>query len=238
MWGKKAELAGNKLFGLHEDFPMDVAANRRKLYPIFFRAKQLNMKASLKGDNLFIAGTMYTVNSLGELEGELNPRKFCEKSNDNVIVFGGVLSEWHPFSNWSPCVIRYNGISFSTLEHAYLYTMAITFGDLDTAAAILAAQDAEAAKRLSHRIKRFEKSKWDQLREGVMEDLLRIKFAAHTDQGKELLSTENKQLAETGKGEFYPCGMSIIDRHVLDNTKWGRNALGDMLVKIRRELRE
>ena len=71
-----------------------------------------------------------------------------------------------------------------------------------------------------------------------MEELLRIKFAPGTDRAKILLATGNKRLAETGKGDFYPCGMSITDKNILDISKWNVNALGKLLGKIRHELRD
>ena len=238
VWGKKTELFGNKQFGMSEDFPKEVAANRKKLYLIFHRAKKMNLKVSLKADKLYIEGIMYTVNSLEKLPLDLQPLQFCEKSNEHALVFGGTLSEWHPFSNWSPVPMRYNGIKYISLEHAYLHTMATSSGDMDTAAAILASPDAQTAKMLSHKISGLDRAQWDRRREAVMEELLRIKFAPGTERAKTLLATGNKRLAETGKGDFYPCGMSITDTNILDISKWNVNALGKLLGKIRHELRD
>ena len=67
--------------------------------------------------------------------------------------------------------------------------------------------------------------------------LLGIKFAPDTELARELLSSGNKLLAETGKGKFYPCGLSIADKNILDTSKWSGNVLGKLLGKIRLALR-
>ena len=237
IWSKKHELSGNRQFGINEVFPREVAMNRRKLYIIYHRAKRMNKRVSLKGDKLFLDGTQYTVQTLGLIQDDLHPRNFCEKSNENTLVFGGTLSEWHPFSNWFPLSLRYKGIIFPSLEHAYLHEMAVTFDDKNMASAILAAPDAEAAKRLSHMIKGIDFAKWDGMKKGIMEKLLGIKFAPDTELARELLSSGNKLLAETGKGKFYPCGLSITDKNILDTSKWSGNVLGKLLGKIRLALR-
>ena len=211
--------------------------NRRKLYIIYHRAKRMNKRVSLKGDKLFLDGTQYTVQTLGLIQDDLHPQNLCEKSNENTLVFGGTLSEWHPFSNWFPLSLRYKGIIFPSLEHAYLHEMAVTFDYKNMASAILAAPDAEAAKRLSHMIKGIDFAKWDGVKEGIMEKLLGIKFAPDTELARELLSSGNKLLAETGKGKFYPCGLSITDKNILDTSKWSGNVLGKLLGKIRLALR-
>ena len=238
VWGQKSVLAGDKKLGISEDFPKDIAYKRRKLYPIFHAAKRANKRVSLKGDKLVIDGKTFTTRSLGDLEGTLHPSHFCEKSGDNVLVFGGLYSEWHTFSNWSPCKIDYVGKSFTTLEHAYLHKKAITFNDTVTASAILAASDAASAKTLSYSIRDVDVVKWDGMKEEVMKDLLQIKFAPGTAAAAELLATRNKSLAESGRDKFFSCGLSLTDKQILNTTKWGENALGRLLSDIRKDLCE
>ena len=237
VWSRKSELSGDKSFGISEDFPREIASNRRKLYPIFHRAKRSKQNVSLKGDRLIISGTTYTVSTLGKLEGDLHPRSFSEVSNAKVLAFGGILSEWHPFSNWSFTDISYEGRSFITLEHAYLHEKALTFRDMETAVAIRAAPDAQTAKMLSYNIKGVDRNKWDGMKEEVMKKLLKIKFAPGSGPAKELLATGNKKLAETGRDPFYACGLSITDKQILDTSKWVGNVLGRLLSDIRQELR-
>lgn len=238
VWGAQSKLKMTK-YGMNEDFPREVANNRRKLYPIFNQARRVLPKrnVSLKGDKLNINGMIYTVSSLGRLQGVLHTSKFNEKSNDEVLVFGGVLSDYHRFSNWSPVQLTYKNVTFPTLEHAYMHTMATTFHDAEAAANILGAPDAQCAKQLSYSIQGFNATEWNDKKAGVMKELLRIKFSQGTEHLKQLLATGNKSLAETGKNSYYACGLSITDKDILDKSKWSGNNLGLMLEEIRREAR-
>lgn len=238
VWSKKSALYGQK-FGMSEDFPRSVASNRRRLFPIFNHARRVlqQKNVSLKGDKLIIAGSPYTVTSLDRLPEKLHPRNFNEKSNETTMVFGGILSEWHPFSNWSPCSLRYKNINFKTLEHAYMHTMAKTFKDDTIATEIIKAPDAQSAKILSYSIKDFNPDMWNEKKADVMKTLLKIKFVRNSTHADKLLKTGNKRLAETGRGSYYSCGMSITDSDVLDTSKWSGNNLGLMLQSIRNELR-
>ena len=195
------------------------------------------MNVSLKGDRMTIGGTTYTMKSLDRLQGNLHPKCFAHKSDDKALVFGGILSEWHTFSNWATVKVVHNGIVFPTLEHAYFHTQAITFGDLDSAAAILAAPNAQSVKLLSYSTRGVDKDQWNGMKQGVMKMLLKLKFSPGSDAAHELIATGNKKLAETGRNPFYACGMPITDKQVLDTSKWSGNVLGKLLCEIRDELR-
>ena len=97
VWAKKSNIT-DKFVRLGEDFPKDIAYNRRKLFPVFTKArKSLDKKlVTLKADNLIISGKRYTVNSLDQLTGDLCVKTFCERSNDKVLVVGGIFSNFHP----------------------------------------------------------------------------------------------------------------------------------------------
>ena len=101
VWSKKTSISDRTL-NVGEDFPKEIAYNRRKLFPVFSKARRIMNKKlmSLKADNLVINGKKYTVDSLNELSGELNMRTFSERSNDKVVVFGGLYSNFHPLSNF------------------------------------------------------------------------------------------------------------------------------------------
>ena len=175
--------------------------------------------------------------SLDRLPEKLDPRNFNEKINETTMVFGGILSEWHPFSNWFPCSLKYKNTTFKSLEHAYLHTMAKSFKDDTMATEIIKAPDAQSAKILSYSIKDFNADVWNEKKADVMKSLLKIKFVKNSEHANQLLKTGNKRLAETGRGSYYSCGMYITDNDVLDTSKWGGNNLGLMLQSIRNDLR-
>ena len=67
VWESKTRLKGTG-FILSENFDSDTAYNRNKLYPIFKKAGSVSEKVSLKGDQLFIDGSQYGVESLDKLQ--------------------------------------------------------------------------------------------------------------------------------------------------------------------------
>ena len=87
VWSKKTSISDRTL-NMGEDFPKEIAYNRRKLFPVFSKARRIMDKrlVSLKANNLVINGKKYTVDSLNKLSGELNMRTFSERSNDKVVV--------------------------------------------------------------------------------------------------------------------------------------------------------
>ena len=77
---------------------------------------------------------------------------------------------------------------------------------------------------------------WNNVKETVMLDLLRIKFAPGSEMAKKLLDTAGKSLAEAGQSTTYSIGMSLYSKDVCKTDKWHKNVLGNLLMKIRQEL--
>ena len=100
---------------LGEDFLKQISYNRRKLFPVFTKAKNTMDKklVTLKADSLIINGKKYTVDTLDRLKGELSMKHFCERSNDNVLVMGGIYSNFHPLSNYYPCNFVFRNQKYS-----------------------------------------------------------------------------------------------------------------------------
>ena len=71
---------------------------------------------------MILKNVRYTVDTLGQLPDDLQPKKFCRKSDNSTLVFGGVLSEHDTFSNWSPSRIAYGDHVYGCLEQAYMHT--------------------------------------------------------------------------------------------------------------------
>ena len=59
------------------------------------------------------------------------------KQNINTLVFGRSLSEYKPFSNWGKFPVKYNGITFPTLEHAEMHEKCLVNNDVNAARAAL-----------------------------------------------------------------------------------------------------
>ena len=102
IWSKKSLLT-NKEYAINEDFPGEIVYRRRKLFSVFSKARKLHgvdkETVTLKSDILTISGKRYSVDTLNQLKGSLDMKIFSERSDDNRVVFGGMFSNFHPFSN-------------------------------------------------------------------------------------------------------------------------------------------
>ena len=134
--------------------------------------------------------------------------------------------------------MEYNGTMHDTLEHAYQYTKADRYNDIQSMNRLLCAKSAAEAKQIGFQIKNFQQADWDSVKTQVMEDLLRIKFSPQSELGERLKATTGRSLAEAGKSRFFSIGMSLTHSSLFDTTKWSVNGnlLGKALMKIRSEL--
>ena len=140
VWLRKSTIK-DRNFNNGEDFPKSIAYNRKKLFPVFAKARKLpgidKRAVSIKADMLFIRGNKYTVDTLNELDGELCMQNFNERSNDKTIVIGGMYSDFNPLSNYYKSPFKYGRRKYITIEQGYQHQKALMFDDLDTAAQIM-----------------------------------------------------------------------------------------------------
>lgn len=126
-------------------------------------------------------------------------------------------------SNFYSATIMYAGMKFPSTEHAY---QAAKSNDLEYKERVRLAPDASRAKGLGQRAKL--RPDWDQVKIGIMEELVRRKFTDHPALKHLLLQTGDAELIE---GNYW------------GDTFWGvcdgrgENHLGKVLMKIRDELR-
>ena len=92
-------------------------------------------------------------------------------TDDGPTVF--VQGAQDPLSNFYPCNFYYKGIQFSSVEHAYQYHKALTFGRNDLLSQILHAPRAANAKSLG---KPLRSHQWDRNKGKFMYQLLIQKY--------------------------------------------------------------
>ena len=128
-------------------------------------------------------------------------------------------------SNFYPCQIVVDGISFPTSEHLYQYLKA---GDDLSRRLILDQETPSAAKKMTLTPEFVARPDWEAVKLDRMEYVLRQKFA-HPDLLAMLLATGDLELVEDNDW---------------DDTYWGvcnglgQNHLGKLLMKIRAEARQ
>lgn len=239
IWKALKKLPRKSSHYITEDFPVQVVFNRRKLLPIFSKARgSTNNKKSvtLRGDKLIINDETYTVNNLGHLKGELHPSKMSNKNNTSVHVFGGIFSDHCALSNYGKYPVNHDGHMFPTAEHAFVYYKCVEAGDMGAAKRVFQKPEPYQAKSIGAKL-RINIAEWDRKKNDILKKVLVSKFSAGSEAAKALLETGNKTLGEAGLDRYYGTGIPITRNNSLDKKAWiGTNVLGNMLMDIRTEL--
>jgi ribA/ribD-fused uncharacterized protein len=128
------------------------------------------------------------------------------------------------FSNFSRHPVSIDGLIWPTSEH---YFQAQKFLDKADAEAVRAAPNGFVAAQIGRERHRSFRQDWDAVRDQVMLDVLRAKFAQHAELREILVSTQGAQLIEHTKNDRYWADGG-------DGT--GQNMLGILLEKVRSEL--
>ena len=240
VWAKKTMIKDRKL-NIAEDFPKSIAYNRRKLFRFFAKARKINgidkRMVTIKGDVLSVRGKKYTVDTLNELDGNLDMRHFIERFDGNTVMMGGMYSNFYPLSNYYQSQLTYKNKKYSSIEQSYQYIKAIMIDDVDAANQIINADDAATSKRLSYQIKGFNQELWNGKRYDIMTNLVRAKFTQNPTLTDALLATGEKKIAESGKHRFFAVGLPITHKDILNQNMWnGESKLGEILMSVRNEL--
>lgn len=129
--------------------------------------------------------------------------------------------EYRFLSNFFPSPVTYEGIEFPTVEHAFQAAKT-----MDTVERIRIAELKKPgeAKRAGRKV--ALRPDWENVKEKIMLDILRLKFA-YPDLRKYLLNTGEVKLEE---------GNTWGDRYWGTCFGIGRNRLGHLLMKLRKEL--
>ena len=126
-------------------------------------------------------------------------------------------------SNFFPCEIKYEGITYPTSEHAF---QAAKTHDPNERMKIANVDSPGRAKKLGRKLKL--RRDWGSVRIGIMAAILRIKFE-NADLRKRLLNTDDAELIEGNNWHDTFWG-------VCDGV--GENNLGKLLMKIREETQD
>lgn len=138
----------------------------------------------------------------------------------DILAFQG---PYRFLSNFWPAPVRYGGILFPTTEHAY---QAAKSNDRNEAVRVSLLKSPGDAKRVGRTL--TVRPDWEQVKEAVMLDVLRLKFAL-PDLRRKLLATGSVQLVE---------GNTWGDRYWGVCNGAGKNRLGVLLMQVREECRQ
>jgi len=143
----------------------------------------------------------------------------CQQGHDKIEQFDG---EFHFLSNFHHAYLLYEGVVWPTAEHAY---QAMKVHDEDQRLNIAMIAAPGEAKKYARAMNL--RTDWDDVKLGIMEEVVRCKFEQNADLRAMLLCTED---------------IEIIEGNTWNDTFWGvckgvgENHLGKILMKIREEL--
>ena len=138
--------------------------------------------------------------------------------------------EYAFLSNFYPSSLKYDGVEYPTLEHAYQAAKTLDAGEREKMRTVAT---PGAAKKMGRRVKR--RKDWFAVNLGIMTALIRQKFTRYPELGEWLLATGDRELIEANSwgDDFF--GMV---KDAKTGAWHGENHLGKMLMQIRAELRE
>lgn len=144
-------------------------------------------------------------------------------------------------SNFYPCNLSYlsdnTWIKCTTSEQMFMWFKAITFQDYDTAKLILQAETPKEAKKLGRKVKGFDESTWNLVKEKIMRFVLYKKFMYNAKLRDYLLNPEfdGKIFVEASPyDKIWGVGLGQDDPLIDDENNWlGQNLLGKLLTDLR-----
>lgn len=137
-------------------------------------------------------------------------------------TIGSFTKSYRFLSNFYPCSILYEGVTYESVEAAYQSAKTLIPRERH---AIRLAAHASIAKRMGRRV--TLRPNWDYIKLDIMLDLLRIKFSGDFLLRSALLSTGDAELVEGNWwGDVY---WGVCEG-------MGANHLGQLLMQVRSEL--
>lgn len=142
--------------------------------------------------------------------------------------------DFYVLSNFSAFRLDWKGMEFDTSEHAYHWEKFGTDDEFvsdelgDVLNAIFTAPSAHEAFKVAERNRHLRRPDWDEVKVGIMRDILRAKAAQHEYVRRKLLATGDRELVEDSwRDDFWGWGPN----------RDGKNMLGRLWMEVRAELR-
>ena len=153
----------------------------------------------------------------------------------NVICFHNPDEENGYLSNWYHSAFLIDDVEYTSMEQYMMYQKAIRFQDISIAEEILATQDVARIKELGRSVSGYNDHIWSGIRQIVVYEGLKAKFAQNDNLRKQLVETQDAILAECAvKDCVWGIGLSMHDPNRLNLEQWrGKNLLGYTLMMVR-----
>lgn len=151
--------------------------------------------------------------------------------NDKQVFF--YEQDFYVLSNFSAFRVKWKNRSFDTAEAAYHWEKfpndANPMKESDTQWGIRKVSSAHAAFKMAQDFKSLRRKDWDEVKVGIMREILRAKVDQHEYVKRKLLATGDRELIEDSwRDDFWGWGPN----------KDGQNMLGKLWMEIRAELKQ
>lgn len=218
---------------LNDDLPQLINERRANFRIITKLAKSQNIPVSYQNNQITVNNLTYSHRNMDCL-----PAGLRLEDAKIVRVKGGVAfhSAHAWMSNFYPCRIDIQGITFSSAEQAFQYTRAIRLKDTHLASLIIRSNKASKAKSLGNS-NTSSTPEWERDRFDVMRHIVSEKFAQNFELAGKLVSTGQDTLIEATMDGFWGAKASITSKSIRDGSWMGANFLGKILGEVRNELR-
>ena len=153
----------------------------------------------------------------------------------DVICFHNPDEENGYLSNWYHSAFLIDDVEYTSMEQYMMYQKAIRFQDISIAEEILATQDVAQIKELGRSVSGYNDIIWSGIRQIVVYEGLKAKFAQNDNLRRQLVETQGAILAECAvKDCIWGIGLSMHDPNRLNLEQWrGKNLLGYTLMMVR-----
>lgn len=143
------------------------------------------------------------------------------------------------FSQWHKCEFQIDGKIYNCAEQYMMHQKAELMGDYDTAERIMALHEPRQLKQLGREVKNFDDELWTKNRQKIVEKGNMAKFSQNKILREKLIATDPKILVESCPDDkIWGIGLSKEDERAWNKSTWqGQNLLGEILIKVRDNLR-
>lgn len=150
-----------------------------------------------------------------------------------VLFWSGIYSNWY----YSPFVI--NNEKYNCVEQYMMEQKARLCGDDEMANHIMRMTNPTEMKKAGRKVRNFNYKLWNQHKFNVVFAGCHAKFTQNPNLLEELLATGDKILVEASPyDKIWGIGLAEDNPHAEDKNKWkGQNLLGEVLTKVKNELR-
>ena len=235
VWGKRNSLKKSQYF-ITENFPPEIEDRRKKLYPVLKAAKKQNKKAKIVYDKLIIESKEYSVMSLHTLPQQLVSAAQGTETKNNVTCF---FTSASPLSNFHVIEDGFliGNQKFDCVERYFQLSKAIFAEKPSEIHKIKVARSAAQCKAIGDSIK-VDDQAWLPVAKKEMFKACRAKFYEHPASKEFLINTGDTDLAEASPNVTWGIGIKMDNPDAFKKNKWlGQNFLGDILQKIRNDLK-